>query len=87
VIERARTIVGRNKHFRGQSSGNHRRFEARLRLIAERGGAVRCPDCNAECVSAAGVRVHKSRGMCIVIPGARERLAVKIVEFIMHGAA
>lgn len=49
----------------------------------ERDGCVRCPDCNAESLTRAGLGMHKATGGCVVIPGARERAAQVVVEYIM----
>lgn len=38
-------------------------------------GATRCGDCNEQFVSAIAVKVHKARGGCVQVPGARARLA------------
>ena len=70
---------------RRDDSVYQQRFDARERRLAA--SVERCPDCNAALVSKGGVGIHKARGGCVVIPGARERLAAKIVAFLMGEVA
>ena len=53
------------------------------RAERHRGAVVRCPDCNETLGSELGVKMHKSRGACVPIPGARARLALFIASALV----
>ncbi len=59
-----------------KATAHWNRREARL---TER--AFHCPDCNAEVLTQWAIELHKRRGTCVVIPGARAKAAARLVEY------
>lgn len=58
-------------------------IETRRRFSSEPAfGVLRCPDCNHDIVSARGLAEHKKKGGCVVVPGARARLALLVAAAI-----
>ena len=55
----------------------HNNREAKLTEQSEH-----CPDCNAEMLSQRAIKVHKIRGACQPIVGARMRAANALVEYL-----
>lgn len=60
-----------------------RMTEGQREARAAKNGVVRCPECNADALNNKGLARHKSSGACLVVPGARKRVAVLIAEYYM----